>query len=95
MPELEILREAGVNIKALNEQPVVQIEDLFYWQAFIMLSACRPTGFSVGAIPFGDLLAYCDTFGIHSLAEKEDFIKIIQGLDYVFLTFADNKGGGK
>lgn len=74
---------------------MVQMENLFFWQAFITLSACRPTGFSVGAIPFTDLLAYCDLVGIYSFDEKEEFIKIIQGLDYVFLTNADNKGGGK
>lgn len=53
-----------------------------YLAAFFVLHESRPTGFSVGAIPLSEMLAFCQ---IHEMDDVPRFCRLIRGLDQTFL----------
>lgn len=60
------------------------------WEAFLILDATRPQGWSIGAIQVSEIAAFCD------LAEVEDrkrFLRLIRHLDVIALEFRQGREG--
>ena len=66
------------------------LDGWLYWVlgAFFVLHESRPIGFTVGAIPLSEIVAYC---AIHQVDDAERFCGLIRGLDRVFLAWQKNQ----
>lgn len=74
--------------------PELGAQELFYSEAFWMLSNSRPTGFGVGYIPLSEIESYCRLFHIRDAPTMAD---VIRHMDRLFVDFyaKKHKAGGK
>ena len=61
------------------------------WDMFWRLSRRRPVGFALGAIPFTEFHAYCATFQIMDVAEREWLCVRLDALDAEYLDLMSKK----
>lgn len=81
-----IAKETGRLPPALQNRPELPDHLQLYWQAFQVLTLSRPTnGFSVGAIPLSEILAYAELLGIQGLEAREDLVRFIRAMDVAYL----------
>ena len=81
----------GERVKPLENKPELYSDLKLDFDAFNILSTSRPVGFSYGAIPISEILAYCNMFGIDDYEERKEFIKRIKILDRAYLNFHNKK----
>lgn len=92
---LEDLALKGHHIGALDGRPEVADENMFYWNAFSVLTTSREVGFSIGNIPLSEIEAFCRLAGIEDVEERMEFVSVIQAMDREFVEFHRKKGGTK
>ena len=85
----------GHRIGALDGRPEVEDHNLFYWNAFSLLTGSRDAGFSLGCIPLSEIEAFCRLARIEDVEERMEFVHIIQAMDREFVEFHRKKGGTK
>lgn len=73
--------------QGLLNRPGIEQANIFYLEAFEVLSASRGYGMA-GALPvnLADITAYCWLFEISGLEERSKFVRYMQHLDCIFLT---------
>ena len=77
------MEASGKTISALDEKPVLNAVESFYYDAFSFLGIGRASGMGVGAIPLNDFISFHSIFGApHSL---HVFTKILRSVDYEYL----------
>jgi len=69
------------------ERPILGPHLAGVWQIFARLSRRRPVGMGIGAIPTVEFEAYCRTFGIDSVAEREWLFVRLDALDAAYLAY--------
>lgn len=97
--KLEMLQEraaAGLPTPSLEKMPEVPYYLQWIWEAFSVLSGCRPA--SIGgalAIPMTELHAYCMLKRIDNSDEIDDLIYFIRELDTAYLKWCNSKRQSK
>lgn len=81
----------GVKVRSGTRPPSIPPRMLQEWSAFTALSRRRPVGFSVGAIPVGEIRGWLDEMGVHDRDEREDFLTVIEALDAEFMRVQNEK----
>ena len=61
-----------------------------YWDAFLDLSTCRPTGMGMGPIPWSAIRDYAVTFDF-DVDQHEDLYHFIRVMDNAFIEHHRNK----
>lgn len=69
------------------DQPQLQPGDNFYFRAFWELSSCRQFGWSVGPIPWRDMVLYAEYAGLDS-ENTQLFATVLRELDEVYLSWS-------
>ena len=76
----------------MKNRPVLSRWVTDEYKAFSTLSTSRPQGMGgAGYIPVSEMLAYCQMAGIRLIAERERFMRLMQGMDRVFMDFLKEK----
>jgi hypothetical protein len=92
---VQLSRELGRPIKALENMPKLIPYLAEYMEAFDLLSASRSITFGgVGPIPLSEILCYMSWSGVEGLTEQKRLIRILQALDGEYLRLS-NKGSKK
>ena len=78
----------GQNVPCVKNIPFVPADMDWIVEAFWLLSASRPVGFSIGAIPLVEMQAYCD---IHGVSDRRFFVRAIRALDTVYVEMRNNE----
>lgn len=83
---LERGRHVSDTIRAhlATEPPPIHPPHRFYLAAFHQLGTCRAIGMSVGPIPWRDVVAYGEHYGLDGIA-LHDFVQIVYVLDRAYL----------
>ena len=77
------MERQGKEISALDDKPILNALESFYYDAFSFLSIGRPVGMGAGAISLADFISFYDVFDApHCL---RDFTKIMRTVDYEYL----------
>lgn len=84
--EADIERVAGAGY--FQAPPELYPDNEEYLAAFAALSPLRPVGFSAGAIPAAEMLAYCE---IHGVADTEEFFGRVRAADQAWLDWTRSK----
>jgi hypothetical protein len=71
--------------KAIREAPQLELGLEFTYQAFWELNTCRPTGWTLGSIPWTAIHDYAKAHGMKYGEEFEDFSYLIRAMDRAFL----------
>ena len=79
----------------LQNEPLLLPGDEFYMSAFYELSTCRSYGWTLGPIPWRDIIFYAQYAGL-----EEDllpvFVRSLRAMDTVYMEYIDKKTpGGK
>ncbi len=77
--------ETGVAPKALKARPQLASHLGFIWEAFWSLSTDRPTGFSVGRIPFRSIDAYAARYRVDDLDSFDRLRHLVMAMDRAFV----------
>jgi len=76
----------------IKDAPELQFGLEIYWDAFWDLSTCRPSSFSVGAIPWSSIRDYGQTFEFDE-SQMETLFYVIRLMDNEFVKFHTPKKG--
>lgn len=89
-------QKVSLNVQAKLEQKAPDLPQhlLIFFQAFKDLSSQRSIGFSLGYIPFLDIVAYARAFGFSDELE-EDLIFFVRGLDEHYLQLVNDENNRK
>lgn len=55
------------------------------WEAFQALDRDRPTGFGVGAIPFGSIDTFAKRYGVDDVDHFDNLRRLVQKMDVAFI----------
>ena len=81
-----------MEVKALQDRPILNRWIIEYWEAFQMLSSSRTAHQGgIGPIPLSEIAAYLDTLYIRDVDDRLTYIKMIQSLDSVYVKFINEK----
>lgn len=76
-----------MEVKALNDRPILNKWVTEYWEAFQILSSSRAiTQGGIGPIPLSEIVAYLDAIFLLDVEERLRTIKMIQCLDRVYVS---------
>jgi hypothetical protein len=89
------LEDQGLQVKALDNKPVLHADLFFDFKAFNQLNSSRQLGFSSGPIPLTEIYAYMQIFGIESISERAIFLERMRILDNAYLEHLDAKSASK
>lgn len=64
------------------------------WEAFVLLSPSRNTGWGAGAIPLSEVKAYCEMFDIEG-DDREELVILLRALDDEYLKSTNEKSKRK
>lgn len=64
------------------------------WEAFVLLSPSRNSGWGAGAIPLSEVKAYCEMFDIEG-DDREELLILLRALDDEYLKSTNEKGKRK
>jgi hypothetical protein len=87
-------RETGECPDSLKKKPKVHPWLSPYWEAWLDLSASRPIGLGIGAIPISEMKAYCELLKVPWLDDLEEmhfFLRLIRAVDSVYLDKQNKK----
>jgi hypothetical protein len=86
------MQHGGMEIEALKNRPSLNQWVHEYWEAFHILSGSRMTHQGgIGPVPFSELVAYMQCIGMQDVDDRLKFIKMIQGLDNVYVLYVNEK----
>jgi hypothetical protein len=88
---LKLMADAGETVKALEARPILQLGLDVYFQAYNDLSFDRPTGFSVGYIPWSSITKWCELHGIYDIDDIATCIRYIRALEKFDNDLAEKK----
>lgn len=74
----------GIGLVVAEEPEPIYPELLPIWHAFWTLSTSRPTGFTVGGIPWAEASRYCADHGIGG-AQRLRWVRLLRAMDLVYL----------
>ncbi len=82
-------------VKALDEEPWLFHDDAFLWVSFWKLSDARMWGEGgiPFAIPYTEMLAYCDFYRIDDYHERMEFEYVVRDLDRAWIEETLSKRG--
>ena len=69
----------------MEQQPELQSSDLFYWNAYWVLSTDRPPGGGVSSIPFLAVDRYAARYNVTG-ADFDDLLEVVLAMDSIFVT---------
>lgn len=76
----------------MQNRPVLQKQDVPYYEAFSALNAARHHGASGNeAIPVSEVLAYLQLVGIASADARSKYLRLIQQMDATYKAFVAEK----
>ena len=82
----------GVEPKALQDRPVLDDRQAYYYSAYQAISGSRQVGMGGPLpIPVSEILAYCDLFYIAELNARERLFKYLKRLDNTYLDHVAEK----
>lgn len=85
-----------MEVQALQNRPYLSRWVIEYWDAFQILSGSRLLHQAgIGPIPLTELAAYMDVTYLYDVDERLKFIKMIQALDSVYVSFINDKAKRK
>lgn len=87
------IAEKGVDVKALNDRPILAPGLDVYIAAYRELSFDRPVGFSVGFIPWSSIIKWCQLHDIHDIIDIDTFIRYIRKMEQVDRELNERKKG--
>lgn len=86
------MQAGGMEVKSLQNRPVLTRWVTEYWEAFQMLSGSRAVHQGgVGSVPLSEIVAYLDAVFLVDVDERLRFIRMIQALDGVYVTHVNEK----
>jgi len=84
----------GETPPALLSRPVPHDDAAPYFEAFHALSPSRNMGFeSAGAIPVGEILAYCELIGLKNDDDRRLMLRFVRVLDNAYLKAVKKNDG--
>jgi hypothetical protein len=87
--------KAGKTVKALENRPILQPGLDVYFTAYNDLSYDRPTGMSVGSIPWSSIIKWCELHSIYDINDIATCIRYIRKLEQKDNEITERKGGAK
>ncbi len=79
------LEEDGTRVPILEEEPEIFPDLIPIWNAFMILSRSRQSGFGIGYIPYQEIIAYLNENDIFEKIYRDEWIRWIQYLDHEYL----------
>jgi hypothetical protein len=89
------LQQSGVQVKALENRPILLPGLDVYLKAYVDLSFDRPIGMSVGPIPWSSIIKWCQLHEIHDINEIETCVRFMRALEQKDSEIAERKKGVK
>ena len=86
----QCLRSRRALPKKIENAPSLMMGLELYWDAFLDLSTCRPTGMGMGPIPWSAIRDYAVTFDFDE-DQHEDLYHFIRVMDNAFIEHHRNK----
>lgn len=86
-----MLQEVGADLSesGLEDGPELEPESIEFWDAFNLLSSCRPVGMSsVAPIPVAEVLAYCQ---LHEVVDGPEMHRMIRAMDSAYLDWQNKE----
>jgi hypothetical protein len=81
-----------MEVKALENRPILNRWVTDYWEAFQLCSSSRAiTQGGIGPIPLSEIVAYLNASYIRDVEERLRTIKMIQCLDRVYVSHVNEK----
>lgn len=74
------------------DQPELAFHLVYIWEAYHALHNRRPQGLGIHPIPYTEINAFMDIYGIIKTNARRDMVDMIVKLDMVSVTFAEEKG---
>lgn len=80
--------------KKIQDAPELYFGSLLYYDAFLELNTCRPSGWGIMPIPWTAIIAYADEHGLLG-EQRESLLSIIRQVDQKWLEHLSKKEGKK
>ena len=81
------MQAGGMEVKALENRPILTQWVADYWNGFQILSGSRAIHQGgIGPIPLTEMVAYMEATYLYDVDERLKFITMIQALDSVYVT---------
>lgn len=81
---------------ALEARPVLDHEELLYWDIYQELHSSRGTnGFGHASLAFRDIIEMANIYGLDSSEQRLDLLRVMRALDRTFFILMSEKSEGK
>jgi hypothetical protein len=86
------MQQAGMEVQALQDRPILNRWVIEYWEAFQILSSSRTAHQGgIGPIPLSEITSYLEAVYIRDVDDRLTYIRMIQSLDNVYVKHINEK----